>query len=229
MKAARESGPLSSFRAGESSAAALPQASLVSPPGGRLRLAAGSPATGNRLNIARTPPTHPWHNAEAPVRLGFNPTSHDRDFGCEGCAPWRSRLRSTGGNCCRARSFPATPAVESTFGSESCPQSTSGAASRRGREARTNVSGAIDRRLDRLGSLVRRTYALLIAGAVSVVLYRALAPQLANSGLPRASTSSGSRPPSPAGPPSAQPSWSRRHRAPGCRRSSDWAFPRPGR
>ncbi len=48
--------------------------------------------------------------------------------------------------------------------------------------ARTNADGASDPRLDRLGSLVRRTYALLIAGAVSVVLYRALAPQFANSG-----------------------------------------------
>ena len=37
------------------------------------------------------------------------------------------------------------------------------------------------RDVDRLGSLVRRAYALLIAGAVSVVLLRALAPQFASS------------------------------------------------
>ena len=48
-------------------------------------------------------------------------------------------------------------------------------------QARVNLGDVIDPRLDRLGSLVRRTYALLIAGAVSVVLYRATAPRLANS------------------------------------------------
>ena len=52
--------------------------------------------------------------------------------------------------------------------------------------ARSNAGGATDPRLDRLGSLVRRTYALLIAGAVSVVLYRALAPRLASSGSSQA-------------------------------------------
>lgn len=54
-----------------------------------------------------------------------------------------------------------------------------------GAMSRAHAIAAADVQLKRFGSLVRRGYALLIAGAVSVVLYRAL--------VPRASASSGAQ------------------------------------
>ena len=115
----------------------------------------------------------------------------------------------------RLRAAPVTPA---RVPRGSAPQS-----------ALASADVATDARFDRLGANVRRAYALLIAAAVSVVLYRALDPRLAISGAPQGIDVLWVAPALAGGAAVGAGLVVASASRPGCRRSSDWAFPRPAR